>query len=417
MRMAAGSGNLRNMMRANSARNVNMGSGRLGSGRLNSGRLGSGRLGSGRLTSLGNNKLNLKGVKHIVKGQLPYVFRFDISIEYVDKLTTSEPVCVIWERSNEVLGTRSVVVDPSTNRATFNESMNKEVTLFKETADDPSFIDKVFKLAVRTGGSLGTTLGKIHINLAEYAAIPSSSKRVALAMSNGCSVIATIQSTFIDSARRKNDSNSREIGDADTDIGMDDENYSDLVDLGDDDDADAGESNSSAGDEPVAVTAQSPRTFGNGARRVSESNLGNSLRQEAADAGKRDVAMLHKKIVAQQKRIKDLEDQNAILMQDLAAAEGNTPKQSKWNKKSAQPKPAASFQSAAAEVQYLRSELARLEDMVSHEPEFMTLVGELKEVKMTLAMANLEKEQAKLDLMNHLKELDKKGKKGKRKKK
>jgi len=411
MRMAAGSGNLRNLIRANSARSVTSAA---GSGRIaatGSGRIASGRLGSGRLMRK-NTKL-VKGVKHVVKGQVPVQFRFEMLVEFVDKLTTSERVCVIWERSKETDGTKAVDVDPSTRRATFNESITKDVTLFKEKVDDQGFADKIFKLGIRAGNLTGATLGKIHINFAEYVSDSVTSKRCSFNLSNGSCLVATLQSTLLNVGKKSSGVTSDGGGASNDNVGSDQDFEDDFEDLGDLDDAEEDE----AGNEEVSAAPTTPKAQ-SGARRVSDGALGAAIKADLAEGGKRNVAVLKRKCEQLQKRVKDLEKQNAVLMEDLAAAENNQGATRKmWGKKPATTTGPGSFQNAAAEIQFLRSEIGRLEVMVCHEPEFHALVAELKEVKMTLAMANLEKEQAKLDLMNYTKMHGTKGKKSKRSKK
>lgn len=132
-------------------------------------------------------------------GKAPFKFKFDLVVEHVEKLAASGDVIVVWERSpTKIDTTQPATVNRKTCKADFkSERITAEMTLFKTHPSEPRFQEKVFKIAVRTNDSDKKTLGKIHLNLAEYAEVPSGSKRISAELSNGAVLIAGIQCTFL----------------------------------------------------------------------------------------------------------------------------------------------------------------------------------------------------------------------------
>uniref|UniRef100_A0A7S1TFX3 C2 NT-type domain-containing protein n=1 Tax=Compsopogon caeruleus TaxID=31354 RepID=A0A7S1TFX3_9RHOD len=355
-----GSGNLRNLMRNNSNRSVSA---------FGSGKLGSGKLGSGRLVP-GKSKV-LQGVKHIVKKEVPYVFNVSLFVDRVDKLVNiTGDVCIIWERGQELLCTRSVPISIANQSAEFGETLQKEVTFFQDAQNPGAFNEKLFKLAVRSSGPKGSTLGKIHLNFADYAAIPTGSRKVCITLSNGAQLRATINTTMqreVTNAAVNESANLSNVSEP-TDDGLDDCETDDRVD--------------SAKDSSVEKLS----------RHVSDTAIGVSGKGTEDEKTRRELAMLRKKVAHLEKRNKELEDQNSILLTDCAVSD---------SRGSRMPGPqSASFQSVASENKNLRAEIGRLKDYADREPAFNDIVAELKVVKMSLAVANLERDQAKLELNN-----------------
>ena len=130
-------------------------------------------------------------------GKAPFKFKFDIIIESVEKLAASGEVVVVLDTQRKVECTAPIRIDRNNRRAVFNEKLSTEIALFKAKPTDKKFQDKVVKLAVKSGTIDGKTLTKIHLNVAEYAEVPSGSKRVSAALLNGGVLIATIQSQFL----------------------------------------------------------------------------------------------------------------------------------------------------------------------------------------------------------------------------
>lgn len=124
-------------------------------------------------------------------GKVPFKFKIELTVETVDKLTYDGNVVVVWDRgSNKVESTAPVQVDLVTRKAVFsNESMVQDITIYKSQATDMTFLEKVIKLAVRADDQNGKTLGKIHINLAEYIEMTSNLKRISAGLSNGSTLI------------------------------------------------------------------------------------------------------------------------------------------------------------------------------------------------------------------------------------
>lgn len=131
--------------------------------------------------------------------KLPFRFTFDLLIDTVDKIAITGPVVLVWERSvSKVISTKAVTVDRSSRKANFgNEQLTSEITLFKNSPQDKRFQDKVVKLAIKGGNSEGKTLGKIHLNLADHAELPSGSKKISAELNNGSVLIACVQCQFI----------------------------------------------------------------------------------------------------------------------------------------------------------------------------------------------------------------------------
>lgn len=138
-------------------------------------------------------------------GKAAAKFRFDLLPETVDRLAGVTDVVLSWERSAKAeLATPVVRVDRTSRTATFNgERLSQDITLFKKGS---GYGDKVYKFAVRVAGGGGAdskVVGKIRLNMAEYAGVPSQSRRVAAELSNGSTLIATITSTFLGMGKSK----------------------------------------------------------------------------------------------------------------------------------------------------------------------------------------------------------------------
>eukprot|EP00170_Pyropia_yezoensis_P003106 contig_13099_g3113 len=127
-------------------------------------------------------------------GKAAAKFRFDLLPETVDRLAGVTDVVLSWERSGKAdLATPPVRVDRTSRTAAFSgERLSQDITLFKK---GNGYGDKVYKFAIRVAGGGGgdsKVVGKIRLNMAEYAGVPSQSRRVAAELSNGSTLIATI---------------------------------------------------------------------------------------------------------------------------------------------------------------------------------------------------------------------------------
>lgn len=135
-------------------------------------------------------------------GKVPFKFKIELSIDTIDKLTYDGEVVVVWDRgSNKVECTAAVQVDHNTRKATFvDETMVQDVTMYKSQADSEAFLEKVIKLAVRADDQNGKTLGKIHLNLAEYVELASDFKKISAELSNGSTLILGLKCDSLSTA-------------------------------------------------------------------------------------------------------------------------------------------------------------------------------------------------------------------------
>lgn len=156
------------------------------SGRL-SGRIKSGRLG----TAIARTKA------------VPFKFQFDILVNGVKNVKDSAGfIVVIYERRNLLKGTSPVKV--AGKCAALKENISVEATLYRK--DDPTgsstFEEKLAKVAIRMEKPDGKTIGKLHVNLADYARVPSGSVFADLKMSNGSVVSTKIDSRLLASGKK-----------------------------------------------------------------------------------------------------------------------------------------------------------------------------------------------------------------------
>jgi len=135
-------------------------------------------------------------------GKAAAKFRFDLAPESVDRLAGVSEVVLSWERSGKAeLVTAPARVDRTSRTASFaGERLSQDITLFKKGS---AYGDKVYKFAVRVAGGDGKVVGKIRLNMAEYAGVPDLSRRVAAELSNGSTLIATISSAFLGMSKSK----------------------------------------------------------------------------------------------------------------------------------------------------------------------------------------------------------------------
>jgi hypothetical protein len=299
--------------------------------------------------------------------KVPFKFKFDLIIETVDKLAASGDIVVVWERNQKVDGTKPAKIDRTTRKANFNnEKISSEVTLYKTSPSEKKFQDKVIKLAIRTGGLEGKTLGKIHLNLADYAEVPSGSKRIGAEMSNGATLVASIQCTF--QSMGKASSKKGEGDDADNDEDAEEEEEADPAG-GDEDSPSSLIKNKFTANVKRAV---SKRTI-NKKDKAGEEGTGPAAAAAAGAGGAAgDAERLRKENARLRKQLEDSEKSGG-------GGGGGDAKIEEENK------------ALRREVKDLRSALAR-------EPVYADVVKELKEAKMALALMNLEKEEVQLEL-------------------
>ena len=319
-----------------------------------------------------------KGVRNM--GKVPFKFRFDFLIETVEKIAASGDVVVIWERNHKCHSTAPAKIDRTTRKADFgNQKISASITLFKMSPTEKKFLDKVVKIAIKAGNAEGKTLGKIHLNLADYAEIPSGSKRIGAELSSGSSLIATIQCTFV--SMGKTTRSSRNTGDLGMMSENEDDTASDIGEDGRDSLQDIPLSNSSASTTanagkgshklPHLLSRTGSKKVRKEKYRGGEDDLGNgNLATGDIDKFKRENAVLRK-------QVEDLENNQY----------GNEDE----------------FRALQEENRKLKKEVADLRGTLSREPVYQDVVKELKEAKLALALLQLEKDSMQLELHKHQK--------------
>lgn len=296
-------------------------------------------------------------------GKVPFKFKFDLLVETVEKLAASGDVVVVWERSNNKAEvTKAAKIDRTTRKASFaNERITTEITLFKTQPSERKFQDKVIKLAIKANAIDGKTLGKIHLNLADYAEVPSGSKRISAELTNGSTLIASIQCVFLSMGKT-----------APGKAGGKSENSDSGDDISEDMETDA---RKLGGEDAPASFLKNKLKLN---RTASKKCIGRQDKRGRDDENNGDASN-----GADNAIIDRLKKDNARLKKQLdesgASGEG---KLAEENKK-------------------LRTEVRDLRDALSREPVYSDVVRELKEAKMALAFLHLEKEKVLLELMKY----------------
>lgn len=283
-------------------------------------------------------------------GKVPFKFKFEIAVETVDKLTTSGDVVVVWERSaTKLIGTKPVKVEKTTRKANFNgDRIDCELTLYKSSPADKKFQEKVFKLAVRAGSNEGKTLGKIHLNLSDYVEVPSGTKRISAELTNGSTIIATIECQFLSMGKNTGKTGkSSETSDSD---GVEEE-----LDGGFD------------GEDNPGNYLKNKFKLG---RVGSMKNIGKKGRENRdSGGGSADAVNLER-----------LRKENVRLKKQVEEAVGTGDGR------------------VLEENEELKKEVGELRKALAREPVYADVVRELKEAKMGLAILHIEKEKIDVEL-------------------
>lgn len=292
-------------------------------------------------------------------GKVPFKFKFDLIVETVDKLVASGDVVVVWERSsNKIIATKPAKVDQKTRKADFgSDRIECDLTLYKSHPTDNKFLDKVFKLAVRANGPDGKTLGKIHLNLAEYVEVPAGTKRISAALTNGSTIIASIQCQFL-SMGKQNGGKALEKTESD---GVEDESFA----------------------KPAVCAEDAPASYLKNklklARISSRRNIGWSEKKPHSDENNSAVAN-----GGDQATLEVLKKENLQLRKQVEELGGGDGKLKEENKA-------------------LKQEATDLRNSLTREPAYVNVVRELMEAKMALALLHLDKEKALFELMHYQK--------------
>lgn len=306
-------------------------------------------------------------------GKVPFKFKFDLFIETVEKLAPSGDIVVVWERNGKAEATKAAKIDKSTRKASFaNERISSEITLFKTQPSERRFQDKVFKIAVKSGDVEGRTLGKIHLNLADYAEVPSGSKRISAELTNGAILIASIQCAFLSMGKAtavkpgsKNDA----------DEGLDD------------DDVDNELESDGAGDSEAPTSFLKNKFSAKITRAASKKTISRQEKKSHKD----DENSSSVSNGASDPTSERLRKENVRLRKQLEEAERSAGSGSGGS--------GAGDGKLEDENRSLRSEVKDLKRALAREPVYADVVRELKEAKMALALLHLEKEEVTLELM------------------
>lgn len=321
--------------------------------------------------------LRASSVRNIAK--VPFKFRFLLTVESVEKLTASGDVILVWERNQKVEYTKPAKVDRTTRRAVFNDDrISCNITMYKSSPNDKIFQDKVIKLALRADTADGKTLGKIHINLAEYAEIPSGSRRIGAELSNGATLVAVMQSNFV-SIGKSSDKAEKKGGENDCD---------------DDDDDDV------AGEVDAKPEAEKGEETPSGILRSKFS--ANIMRAASKKIVKRDKNEKSENpscpgVSSNSAEIDKLRKENMRLKMQIEEIER------RGGSSGGTGAGTGSDSRLAAENQDLRRQIAELQKALAREPVYADVVRDLKEAKMALALLHLEKEEVSFELMKHQK--------------
>ncbi|KAA8495938.1 hypothetical protein FVE85_2093 [Porphyridium purpureum] len=359
-------------------------------------------------------------------------FRFDCKVLHVEGLVCNEPVYVGIFRGEKEFSCKAQMVDRSTNKVVFDEIIRFDATLFRpRNVEGAAFEEKEYKVALKTNSD-GKTIGKIHLNFADYAIEPSGSKKFGAKLSNGALIVMHVESSINLGPNAKRNTTmsprgmlgSRSMSSATSvaaseyagsSMGGDDfGDMDDLKDLGLDDDDGERESQSSLKGKSAGVAlsaaAMSPRRDSDSLKRTasergngppgkagSEAVSGKSGRNLmtllASPRGRRNTGKTRQEDSAEKvmKRIAYLEKRNEELRQQnqsLRDAKREEGAQGMRN-----------MDDLRAENAELQGRTKDLNLQIAREPELHDLVHELKEVKVALAMADYEKEQYRMEFM------------------
>lgn len=160
---------------------------------------------SGSRIHVGKGSMN-----HI--GAMPYRFRLDIFVSYVDNVKNATEVCITWERRGNMQAT--TVAEVKDKKAVFRQSLSMESTLFRRANNTPKgalainpeelkFDEKKAKFLLRKGGPDGKAIGKIHINLADYVRGTTSTVFADMKLSNGSVIVTKIEATMLHMGKKK----------------------------------------------------------------------------------------------------------------------------------------------------------------------------------------------------------------------
>lgn len=312
-------------------------------------------------------------------GKVPFKFKFDLIVETIDKIAASGDVVLVWDRGNKPEVTKPAKIDKTSRKATFgNDKISGEVTMFKSAPSDRKFQEKVFKISVKLGSVDGKTLGKIHLNFADYAEVPSGSKRISAELNNGAILIASINSNFQGMGKALPGKQQQQSNNSSS---SDDENGS--FDKEDDTE-----------DSNTNTTSQNDDEPGNFMKNKLAQKLtrGASMSTIGRRGGKSDEPLKDKKD-SNSDAIDRLKRENNRLRKQVEELESQVGSNGGGSR--------TASSKLSEENHSLRNEIRDLKASLSREPAYADVVRELKEAKMALALLNLEKEEYYFELQKY----------------
>lgn len=158
------------------------------------------------LAKRSGSKLSISKSSMNHMGTVPFKYKVDVFISYVDVVKTAGEVCVTWERRGKSNATASVKVKDK--KAVFKEALTMETTLFRKPPpkgaenEEYKFDEKIAKFALRKGNAEGKALGKMHINLADHIKGPTGTVFADLKLSNGSIIVTKIESVLLHSGKK-----------------------------------------------------------------------------------------------------------------------------------------------------------------------------------------------------------------------
>lgn len=291
-----------------------------------------------------------RSVRNICK--VPFKFRFELHADSVDRVVGSGDVVLVWFRPNRSLSSSPARLDVANRRAAFESTpLSTEITLFKTTATDRTFHDKVMKLYLKAGSADGKTIAKLHLNLAEYAEVPFARRRISAEMDGGPVLLATIACTFLMTGKAATSLRGPVLSATDSSLALssDEENPENASEFSTVSPPSEGAHANFLKDK--LKVKRSPSKDG---RKGKDSDTGADSFEAALEKANKENARLKKQI------------EEAEKSRDSGALQEN---------------------------QTLKRELDDLKVAIAREPVYSDVVRELKEAKMALAMVQLEKEK------------------------
>ncbi|KAA8494112.1 hypothetical protein FVE85_4087 [Porphyridium purpureum] len=372
-----------------------------------SGRFGRQNQDGGSSRNLGKTASSRNLLKNAVRnkgrlGQHPSQFELTIFVEKIDKLPLGVPkgdYVVCMTRSDKTYSTKPFKVlkkgDPT---VIIEDTITATVTLFRQNPDDDVFCEKQFKFSMRPHQDgkkrvKDRSVDKVVLDVAQHVQIPSGSRRLGANMVQGAQLVLKLDSTFLGAGSGTRSSAGSVVApsefDAASSAGGQDSSLDDLDGL--EDDLEDGQAQ--------GLERSNSKT---GSKRLAK--LTSILRRGDNSELERLKAQL--KVLEDENQV--LEKENDALICSLAArtqpsggADSNVGALGALMRRTNPARNAddAELKKLIRENQALKLEVKELRKVLEAEKEADEIVDELKDAKLELAVAYLEKEQMHLELM------------------